>query len=145
LIGFIRERTLAALWAATGVVVVGRLIDLQWHLTHDDFEGAADQIQAHLVVWIGVLLLLFVAAVAVRQGTPGLGYRLVLAGAAFYVPIAVWHFVEHANGSDPELAHVLIGIGYAAMLIGVAAVTFSEFQRRRTSSAEPAEAAGSQT
>jgi hypothetical protein len=129
---YIREKPLAALWIAVAVLIVGRLVDLQWHLTHDDFEGAADQVRAHLVLWIGVLMLLGVTVVAIRQGTAGFGYRLALGGAAFYVPVAVWHFVEHANGSDPELPHVLIALAYIAMLIGVVAVTVPAIRQRRT-------------
>jgi hypothetical protein len=128
---FVRERPLLALWIATAVVLVGRLIDLQWHLTHDDFEGAADQIRAHFVLWIGVLTMLAVAAIAVRQGVSSLGYRLVLAGALVYVPVATWHFIEHASGTDPELAHVIIGLSYLMMLIGVLQATWANALRQR--------------
>jgi hypothetical protein len=129
---YVREKPLTALWIAVGVVIVGRLVDLQWHLPHDNFGGAADQVQAHLVVWIGVLMLLGVSAIAVRQGAAGLGYRLSLGGAAFYVPVAIWHFVEHANRSDFELPHILIALAYIATLIGVVAVTVPAIRQRPT-------------
>lgn len=127
---FVRRKPLGALWIAVGVVIIGRLVDLQWHLTHDEFEGASEQVRAHLVLWIGVLLILLVTALAVKRGARGFGYRIALAGAVVYVPVATWHFVEHANGSDPESAHVLIGIAYAAMLIGVITATVAAWRRR---------------
>jgi hypothetical protein len=126
---FVRERPLVALLAAVGVVIVGRLVDLQWHLTHDEFEGTSQQFRAHTVVWIGVLLVLAVTAIALSQGIQGLGYRLAFIGAVLYVPVAVWHFIEHANGADPEVAHVLIGLADVAIIAGAIVAVIA---RRRT-------------
>ena len=125
---FVRENPLLALLAAVGVVVVGLLVDLQWHLSHDEFEGTSEQFRAHTVVWIGVLLVLMVTALGVREGIRGTGYRLALFGAVFYVPVAVWHFIEHANGSDPEVAHALLALADVAILTG-GAVAFATRQR----------------
>jgi hypothetical protein len=108
----------AALLAAVGLVILGRLVDLQWHLTHDEFEGTSEQIRAHFVVWVAVLLVLAVTAVAVREGVASFGFRLALAGALLYAPVAIWHFVEHANGNDPELAHLLLGLADVAIIAG---------------------------
>ena len=58
---------------------------------------------------------------SLRIGSPRLGYQLVLAGGALYVPVAVWHFIAHADGVDPELAHVLLTIANVTMLAGVIA------------------------
>ena len=132
---FVRENPLLAVLAAVGVVIVGLLVDLQWHLTHDEFEGTSEQFRAHTVVWIGVLLVLAVTALAIREGIRGTGYRLAFFGAVFYVPVAVWHFIEHANGSDPEVAHVLLGLADVAILTG-GAVAFAT--RRRGALPEPA-------
>jgi hypothetical protein len=127
----IRERPLAALWVAIAVMVAGRLLDLQWHLSHDEFEGTSEQLQAHWLAWIGVLLVLVVAAAVVRQGKGGVGFRIALLSAAAYVPIAIWHFVEHANGTDPELAHVLLGITNVGMVVGAIMATFGPRRTQR--------------
>lgn len=134
----IRERPLAALWIAVAVAGLGRLVDLQWHLSHDEFEGAEEQVRAHLVVWIGVLMVLTVSATAVRQGIPGFGYRLALLASIVYVAVALWHFIEHANGADPDVAHVLLGITDVAILGGAIAVTLAARRpSRRGSSGIP--------
>jgi hypothetical protein len=133
---FIREKPLTALWIAVGVVILGRLVDLQWHLSHDEFEGTSQQFRAHTVVWIGVLSVLAVTVIAIRAGVRNPGFTLALAGTALYVPVAVWHFIEHANGNDPEVAHVLLAIADVAIIAG--AIVASLAQRRRA----PVEAAG---
>lgn len=43
-----RRRFAIAPWAAFIVEVLRRLLDLQWHLTHAEFETGSDQLQAHL-------------------------------------------------------------------------------------------------
>ena len=48
-----RARTaLQLLWATLIVQVAGRLIDARWHATHDEFEGASQQLQAHWLIWL---------------------------------------------------------------------------------------------
>jgi hypothetical protein len=34
------------------------------------------------------------------------------------VPVVVWHFIEHANRNDPDLADVLLFIGQVVLLGG---------------------------
>ncbi|MGH2701749.1 MAG: hypothetical protein ACRDJ2_08245 [Actinomycetota bacterium] len=58
----------SALWAAFIVQIAGRLLDLQWHRTHTEFETGKDQHQAHWLVWLGTLLVLVVAVWALRGG-----------------------------------------------------------------------------
>jgi hypothetical protein len=128
-IRYIRENPLKALWIAVGVVILGRLVDLQWHLSHDEFEGTSQQFRAHTVVWIGVLSVLAVTVTAIRAGVRNPGFSLALAGTALYVPVAVWHFIEHANGTDPDVAHVLLGIADVAIIGG--AIVASLARRRR--------------
>jgi hypothetical protein len=48
-----------------------------------------------------------------------LGYRVTLFSGLGYSAVAVWHFVEHANHNDPELAHVLLALGQAGMIAGI--------------------------
>lgn len=43
-----RRRFAIALWAAFIVEVLRRLLDLQWRLTHAEFETGSDQLQAYL-------------------------------------------------------------------------------------------------
>ncbi len=132
---FIREKPLTALWIAVGIVILGRLVDLQWHLSHDEFEGTSQQFRAHTVVWIGVLSVLAVTVIAIRAGVRNPGLTLALAGTVVYIPVAVWHFIEHANGTDPEVAHVLLGIA-DVVIIGGAIV--ASLARRQGATAEGA-------
>ncbi len=34
------------------------------------------------------------------------------------MPVAVWHFIEHADGNDPELAHALLALTQVAIVGG---------------------------
>jgi hypothetical protein len=117
---------------AVAVQLVGRGIDGWWHATHDEFETAADQIRAHFVIWVGVLATLVLSTVAVRRFSGRLQswYAVVLAGSVCYVGVATWHFIEHANHSDPDLPHVLIAVAWAALLLGAAGTAL--LSRRKT-------------
>lgn len=119
------RRPLVWLWLTVAVQLAGRVLDALWHAGHDEFEGASEQLQAHWLAWLGVLATLSVAGVLARSPrTRGnRGYPITAAGAAAYVPVAVWHFIEHANGNDPETAHVIIALTQAAMFAGVIAAT----------------------
>jgi hypothetical protein len=115
------RRLVWAIWGAIAVQIAGRLLDARWHATHDEFEGTSQQLEAHWLAWLGVLIGLIVAARALSSlRTPELrrGLSLLLASSLAYVGVAVWHFVEHANRSDPELAHVLLVIASLGMLSG---------------------------
>lgn len=90
-----------------GVFVLGRVIDLVWHSTHPEFETAADQVQAHAVVWLGTLILLVAAIRAVAGGLRD-GYLLLLSAVLLDVSVSVWHFWEHYNHRDPDLPHILL-------------------------------------
>ena len=64
-------RTLSTvLWFGLGALVAGRLFDLWWHSTHEGFETAGDQLQAHWLAWLGALVLLAaspLAALSIRR------------------------------------------------------------------------------
>ena len=60
------RRALQGLWVAVAVQVAGRIVDGLWHASHDEFETTSDQLQAHWLIWVGVLLALVVAYGAVR-------------------------------------------------------------------------------
>jgi hypothetical protein len=56
-----QSRVEAGLWIRLTASVVGRLVDLQWHATHDEFETASDQVRAPWLAWLGALVLLAVS------------------------------------------------------------------------------------
>lgn len=122
---------LTALWGAMAASIAGQLLDLRWHLAHDEFETASDQLQAHWLSWIGAMALLAVAADAVRRERRGRGAYMVIAYAAgLYLAVAVWHFIAHDRGSDPELAHLFIAVAKIAAIAGAVAATVSERRHR---------------
>jgi hypothetical protein len=119
------------LLAGIAVQLIGRAIDGWWHATHEEFETAGDQLQAHAVLWIGVIATLAVSVIAARElsGRVQRGYVAVLVVSVAYSIAAVWHFVEHANGADPAAAHVVLGITWGALLLS--AVITALLSRRR--------------
>ena len=132
------RRLLRLLWVAAIVQIAGRALDLRWHATHDEFEATSQQFEAHWLLWIGLVAVLAVAAVAVRRvpdSTSAPGFRLTLAASLIYVPTAVWHFIEHANHNDPEVAHVFLAIWEIAILTGVVLATVQRLRAQRASPA----------
>jgi hypothetical protein len=119
-------RQLEALWVAVLVQVLGRISDGIWHLNHADFEGAADQLEAHFVVWTGMLMTLVAAGWALRSDRAperNVGYLTTFVAALAYVPAAVWHFIGHANGEELDVAHVLLALTQAASIAGAIVAT----------------------
>ena len=127
------KRLLQALWGAMFLQLLGRLVDLRWHLTHDEFEAASQQLEAHWLVWLAVLATMGVALLAITASIPARrgGYQVVLASGVVYVGIAVWHFIEHANHHDPQAAHVLLAVSQAAMLVGAVMATVQARRQQR--------------
>jgi hypothetical protein len=121
-----RTRLVQLLAVALVVQIAGRALDGRWHATHDEFEGASQQLEAHWLIWLGVLATLGICALALRRLDRDdrglLGYRVTLVSGLGYAIVAVWHFIEHANHNDPEIAHVLLALGQAGMLIGIVLV-----------------------
>jgi hypothetical protein len=119
----VRGRASLMLAAGLVVFVAGVARDLQWHATHDtqkEFETASKQVEVHWLLWLGALAVLATSYLLIRRfGTAGKGrYALVaFLSAVLYAVVSVWHFIEHANGSDPQVAHLFL---YAAS-IGIAA------------------------
>jgi hypothetical protein len=136
---------LRALWIAVAVQLAGRLLDLRWHLTHDEFEGTSEQLEAHWLLWLGVLATIAVAAVVSSDSERPAGwsgYLITLFSGCLYVPVAVWHFIEHANGADPELAHVLLAVAGIGMVVGAILATVVVWRGRRRASGTPGTATG---
>jgi hypothetical protein len=126
------SRLLAGVWTGIALQVAGQVIDLRWHATYPGFERAADQLQAHWLIWLAVLVTLVVAAVGARQVPSGWssGYRLLLLAAVGYGLSSAWHFWEHANLRDPVAPHVLVALGKAAILAGAVSATVVSRRRR---------------
>ena len=123
------RRTSLVLAGALVLYLGGVVRDLAWHSTHDtqkEFETASTQLAVHWLLWAGALALLAVSLVAFRENRGNRGYALTLAGALTYVPLSVWHFIEHANRNDPELVHVLIYIVSTAMVVGACLAFYGE-------------------
>jgi hypothetical protein len=103
--------------------VAGIALDQRWHATHDEFEGASQQLEAHWLLWLGALTILVVVVLAFTRlsaSERNAGYTVTLAGLLLYVPVSVWHFVAHANEVDPEVAHLLLATGDVAIITGIA-------------------------
>ncbi len=129
------RRVLTAVWVGLGLWFAGRLVDARWHATHDEFEGTSQQIEAHWLAWLGVAVTLVVAVAGARRFAAlrrSGGVRTLVAAGALYAVVGIWHFIEHANGSDPEVAHVLLALANAGMVIGAIVLTLS-LRRRRSS------------
>ncbi|MDQ4041258.1 MAG: hypothetical protein M3141_05865, partial [Actinomycetota bacterium] len=122
---------LRLLLAATVVAIAGRLLDARWHATHDEFEGASEQLEAHWLAWLGVAGMVGAAAYALRREGRRVGYVLVLLGGAVYATVGTWHFIAHANGEDPEVAHVFLALANLLLLSGVV-VALAQRARRRS-------------
>jgi hypothetical protein len=120
----VNARLLRLLVIAAIVQIAGRALDFRWHATHDEFEAVTQQFEAHWLLWLGVIATLAVCAAALRRLDRGdrarRAYLITLVSGLAYSAVAVWHFIEHANHNDPSVAHVLLGVGQAAMLVGVA-------------------------
>jgi uncharacterized membrane protein YeaQ/YmgE (transglycosylase-associated protein family) len=127
----VRAPPLRLLLLATAVAIAGRLLDARWHATHDEFEGASEQLEAHWLAWLGVAAMIGAAAYAVRHEGRRAGYVLVLLGGAVYATVGTWHFIAHANGEDPEVAHVFLVLANLLLLTGVV-VALAERARRRS-------------
>jgi hypothetical protein len=130
--GLASRRLLAGVWTGIALQAAGQVIDLRWHATHPGFERAADQLQAHWLIWLGVLLTLLVAAVGASRvpSSWSSGYRLLLLAGVAYALSSAWHFWEHANLRDPAAPHVLVAIGKAAILAGAVSATVVSRRRR---------------
>ena len=104
-------------------LTAGRVLDLWWHATHEDFETGRQQLQAHWPVWAAAVVLLAAGAVAARRPvyrSPGM--TVVLASASLYGAVAVWHFWLHQQQRDPALPHVLLAVSQVGLYLGAAMV-----------------------
>ena len=125
-------RSALALAAGLATSVAGRVLDLRWHATHDEFETGADQLRAHWLAWVGAAIVLVAALLTWRR--PSLRHPFVavaLAGSVGYAVVAGWHFWEHSQLRDPDLPHVLLALSQIAMLGGSVGATVVLSRRHR--------------
>jgi hypothetical protein len=130
--------TRALLLAGLLVFLAGTARDLQWHATHDtqsEFETASKQIEVHWLLWLGALIVIAAAGMAMRRlelTQKTRGYLVAFAAGIAYALISVWHFIEHANGADPEVAHIFLYVSAGLMLAGVVrALAVTALSRQR--------------
>lgn len=113
--------------------IAGRLVDLQWHVTHEEFEGAAEQLQAHWLIWLSTLFVLGVAAIALREvrAPTRRGYLVVLVVNLAYAIVAVVHFFQHLDHREVDWAHLLLAVTSIAAAVGVIWVIAARVSSRR--------------
>jgi hypothetical protein len=116
------RRLLVGAWTGIAMMLAGQVVDLRWHAANGRrFERASDQVGAHWLIWLGVLVLLVVAMIGARR-IPSrwyVGFRLLLLAVVGHVLVDGWHFWEHYNLRDPVVPHLLLAILKAVMLAGV--------------------------
>lgn len=115
-------RLFRALIAGFLAQVAGRMVDLRWHVMHDEFEGAAQQLEAHWLIWISTAFVLMIAAPAlrgVREQGQRRGYAVVLAANLAYAALAVLHFFQHLDHLEVDWTHLLLTITSVAAVVGV--------------------------
>lgn len=113
------------------VVLAGVVRDQLWHAAHDanrQFEDGSTQVRVHWLLWAGVVLLCALVMASPRTGVrhAEVTRNVVLGSGLAYALVSVWHFIEHAQGVDPTLPHVLLiasavplvvsGLGLAVLL-----------------------------
>jgi hypothetical protein len=129
-----RLKPFTALLIGFGVQIAGRLVDLRWHLTHDEFEGGVEQLQAHWLIWLATLFVLVVSLLGARNSTEDAerrGYLVVLGANLAYALVAVIHFFQHLDRLEVDWAHLLLAITGIAGAVGVLWVIAVRFKSRR--------------
>jgi hypothetical protein len=131
------RRVHLALAGGLVLFLAGVVRDLAWHATHDtqkEFETASTQVAVHWLLWAGALALLLVSGFALRGDRDGgsRAYALTLAAAVAYAPLSIWHYIEHANGNDPQLVHVFLYITSAGLVVGACAALLGVVRSRST-------------
>ncbi|MDQ3954789.1 MAG: hypothetical protein M3285_04485 [Actinomycetota bacterium] len=115
-------RVYRLLLIAFALQIAGRLVDLRWHATHEEFEGGIEQLQAHWLIWFATLLVIAAAVVGLRVSpTPShrQGYALTLIANLAYVAVAVVHFFQHLNHLEVDWTHVLLVLTNVLGLVGI--------------------------
>ena len=122
------------LWTWVGLVLhaAGQVLDLRWHATHSEFEGAVEQLEAHWLLWLGAAVTMVAAlrGATLFESSRLAGYGPLVWALAAYGVVSAWHFWEHAQRRDPDLPHVLLASAQMAMLLGGISATVVHRRRR---------------
>jgi hypothetical protein len=137
----------ATRFLAAGLVVflAGIARDLQWHATHDtqrEFETAGKQVEVHWLLWLGVAMLIAGAWLALSRSPRSTripGAKVVLAAGLIYAAVSVWHYIAHANGEDPELAHIVLYLTSGVLVAGTLLALLTARRGRVDSAADSVE------
>lgn len=130
----VETRLFLALLIGFAGQLAGRLVDLRWHLMHEEFEGAGQQLEAHWLIWITTVLVLGIAALGVRGAEDPRerqGYLIVLIANLAYAIVAVIHFFQHLDRLEVDWAHLLLALTSIAAAVGVLWVVVARFMSRR--------------
>ena len=115
--------------------IAGRLVDLQWHLTYEEFEGATEQLRAHWLIWLSTIFVVGVAITALRRVSESRqrrGYLVVVVANLAYGMVAVVHFFQHLDHLEVDWAHLLLAITSVAAAVGVLWVIAARVASRGT-------------
>lgn len=117
------RRVRFAVLAGAVAMTAGRVVDLRWHATHQEFETGADQLQAHWLAWVGALILSVAAVIGVsRPVYRSPGFIVLLPSGLAYIVVVVWHFWLHNQLRDPALPHVLLALSQLGLYVGTALI-----------------------
>ena len=115
--------------------IAGQLVDLQWHATHDEFEGGMEQLQAHWLIWLATLFVTVVAVLGWRQVSDEYqrrGYATFLIANLIYAVVAVIHFFQHLDRLEVDWTHISLAITKVVSVVGVLWVIAARVRRRST-------------
>jgi protein-S-isoprenylcysteine O-methyltransferase Ste14 len=133
-----QRRALSSAAVGLGLVVAGVGWDTVWHSRHEDGDvgGATELLQAHWLMFLGVLVIALSTLVAVVRAAPRppVPTLVTFAGSMLAIVGFGWDSVRHAQGTESVPGHVLIYVGLVVVAAGLvmAAVTG---RRMRDSSA----------
>ena len=114
-----------ALLAGAGLVIAGLFWDAAWHARHPDaFESPRDMLEAHFVIYVGLVVACAAALAALVRALPSRAAfvaALVGGGAA-----GLGHGLDalaHADGTESSLGHALATLGQLALVIAAVVVS----------------------
>jgi hypothetical protein len=117
------------MWIGVAVQVVGQIVDSRWHAAHPGIESAAEMVEAHWVIWLGVAIAWTAALLTLLPKRGHRGALVIGIVGLAYALGAAWDLVEHARGSDSAAAHVLLASSQVAILFGVILATVDPRRR----------------
>jgi hypothetical protein len=115
-----------SLWYAAvglGLVAAGVGWDAVWHGRNDDgdISGATELVQAHWLMFLGVLVIALSTLVGVVRAAPRPSAAIVITflGSVLAIIGFGWDSVRHAQGTESVPGHVLIYVGLFVVAVGL--------------------------